>query len=398
MASTFPQFSMTLESLAEASGLSRGLLLTGDTVKACAIIFAMLVSGFVYNRAGMRKTFVFSILASVLPQFLLPAVRSPAVFFILKILQGLGPVIFPVFLVIIMNRIGAKNRGLAMAVFNGIFYCGGGIGGALAGFVIVKSGWRASYYVPAWIMIALGCLWLFFVREAPPGERPLPSPGPGEPEAGAGNPRKLPAADPKIWLLGLGFLATTWSVQAISVDMPVFGAFLGFDEGEIGRVLSGVTVAMLASCLFSGRIADSVALRARRRDRARILVLLSGYVLTLFSLILLIVLDNSRFFVFFITAFLFTAGASWGLGVFYSILPEIYDRKRVPLVTGITGGIGDIGMPAAPFVVGVLFGLRGAWDRGWAFCAAVTGISILALGALLCMLPGSGRDESRQDG
>ena len=76
---------------------------------------------------------------------------------------------------------------------------------------------------------------------------------------------------------------------------------------------------------------------------------------------------------------LITFGGSWGLGAFYSILPEIYDKKTVPVATGITGGIGDAGMPVSPLVVGVFFGIRGLWNIGWSTCAIMAGISIFTI-------------------
>jgi hypothetical protein len=55
-------------------------------------------------------------------------------------------------------------------------------------------------------------------------------------------------------------------------------------------------------------------------------------------------------------------------------------------VTGISGGVGDAGMPAAPLVVGVLFGIRGFWGIGWGSCAAVAAVSLIAASLLMARL------------
>ena len=74
---------------------------------------------------------------------------------------------------------------------------------------------------------------------------------------------------------------------------------------------------------------------------------------------MLILLDLTSVGLFYATAFIFSFGGSWGLGTFYSILPEIFDEDRLPIITGLAGGAGDMGMPLAPLLVGVVFGARG---------------------------------------
>ena len=44
---------------------------------------------------------------------------------------------------------------------------------------------------------------------------------------------------------------------------------------------------------------------------------------------------------------------------------------------------GDMGMPAAPLLVGVIFGARGMWHLGWAVCIAIAALSLVACVLLL---------------
>ena len=64
-----------------------------------------------------------------------------------------------------MDVISERQAGLATAVFNGIFYSGGGIGGTLAGFFIAKSGWLSSYFALGIIELVIGVIWLFTVKD-----------------------------------------------------------------------------------------------------------------------------------------------------------------------------------------------------------------------------------------
>jgi MFS family permease len=112
--------------------------------------------------------------------------------------------------------------------------------------------------------------------------------------------------------------------------------------------------------------------------------MLGGYVFALAALGFLIFANTAaNIAVFGVSSFLFTFGAAWGLGVFYSILPELFDQEKVPLATGLTGGVGDMGMPLAPFFVGAVFGIRGLWRAGWLLCAFVLVLSIAAIMILL---------------
>ena len=87
--------------------------------------------------------------------------------------------------------------------------------------------------------------------------------------------------------------------------------------------------------------------------------------------------DLTNFGVFFALTFLLTFFGAWGLGVFYSILPEMFRPDEVSSVTGIAGGLADLGMPIGPTVVGVIFGAGGRWDLGWYSCGAIALVGIL---------------------
>ena len=188
---------------------------------------------------------------------------------------------------------------------------------------------------------------------------------------------------PVVWLLIIGFISTTFVIQAITVDMPLFSEWLGYNETETARVTTAVTFGLLASCLISGKISDMVAARMRNKSRARIIVMAVGPLIIILSSLMLITLDLSSLGLFSVTAFLFSFGGSWGLGTFYSILPEIFDDDTLPIVTGLSGGAGDMGMPAAPLLVGVIFGARGMWHMGWAVCIVIAILSLLACFVLL---------------
>ncbi|NLD19073.1 MAG: MFS transporter [Clostridiales bacterium] len=379
ISAAFPQFSMTVTTLAQETGLSEEFLLTGDTIKSASIVLAMLCSGFIYKKFGAKITFIFALVCNTIPQFLLPFISSASIFMALKIIQGFASVIFPVFLLIIIDAISEKQSGLATAIFNGIFYSGGGIGGTLAGFFIAKHGWISSYFSLGIIAVVIGVIWLLTVKDTSKAsvsaEKKLDN------ASGGISPLQL-LKMPVVWLLIISFISTTFVIQAITVDLPLFSQWLGYDDITTGKLSTAVTIGLLTACLVSGRISDIVALRMSNKAKARILVMAIGPIIIAISSLLLIFADLSSFSLFYFAAFLFSFGGSWGFGTFYSILPEIFDDDTLPIVTGFVGGVGDLGMPAAPLLVGVIFGAKGMWHLGWAACIV---IAILSLSACLML-------------
>jgi predicted MFS family arabinose efflux permease len=164
LSATFPQFSMTVLEISKKTGLGEAFLLSGDTIKSATIVLAMLCSGFFYKKIGGWKTVLIGLLCIIVPQFLLPYTPSAFVFILFKALQGFSSIMFPVFLLTIMEAIKEEQSGIATAVFNGIFYSGGGIGGTIAGILTSRFGWLSSYFVIGTVELILGIIWLISIK------------------------------------------------------------------------------------------------------------------------------------------------------------------------------------------------------------------------------------------
>lgn len=390
ISASFPQFSMTVSRVATQTGLSECFLLTTDTIKSATIVVAMLCSGYLYKRFGVKITFIISLVCTVLPQFVIPYTTSPILFVLWKAIQGFSSVIFPVFLLLIMDVINERKAGLATAIFNGIFYSGGGIGGTLAGIFIAKTGWLSSYYAIGIIELVIGILWLFTIKSPTSSKsNNLEDDNSAnlEPDTLSANPERFAALTllrmPIVWLLIVAFISTTFVIQAITVDLPLFSEWLGYDDLSSGKINTAVTIGLLASCVVSGQISDMVTNRMTNKGRARILVMAIGPILIIIASLMLIILDLTNFSLFYFVAFLFSFGGSWGLGTFYSVLPEIFDENKLPIITGLAGGAGDMGMPLAPLFVGVVFGANGMWKCGWAVCIVIATLSMISCIILL---------------
>jgi len=366
----FPQSSMTAAYLAEAMGISQEAVLVGDTIKTVGIVLAMMLSGVACQKLGLRKVFLISMAAVVFPLAATPHVHSLAVLYVLKLIQGFSSLVFPLFLILIMDWIAEKDRGLSTAIYTGVFYGGAGIGGTFSGFIIERFGWQASFYALALLQALVSALWLLTVREK---EKPAQAE-----EAGAPVPFGPMLKNPLVWLLVVSFIATTWSVQAISVDMPLFGTALGYSDLETGKLMSAITIGIVAACMVSGKLSDLLAARRRNKAAARLLTLAIGCAVVVAAVAALLLADLSSFSTFYALVLFFSFGAAWGLGSFYCILPELFDDETVSIATGFIGGCGDVGMTLGPVGVGILCGVRGLWSLGWSLCAIIAAASLAA--------------------
>lgn len=387
MTASFPQFTMIVGEYAEQLHSSKEFLLFTDTVRSISIMVAMLISGPVYQRMGLKKTFVAAIASMLLPQIFMPYITSAAVVLLLKIVQGFCAVIFPIFLITIMSWMDKSNSGTATAVFNGIFYGGSGIGAAVAGFTISALGWKPSFYVIALMTLIPSVLWFFTVKEKRtvlPGD---PSEGNVPAETSSSGKVSSDGKDrtfqelvrsPGIWALIVCLFSTIWMVQVLSVDLPLYGSALQYDAEAVGLFMSSLAVGIFLACVISGRISDYFSQKSKDPATARLIVFSIGPVLSILSILLLLVIDKSSFPLFYSAILLLSFSSAWGLGAFYCILPEIMEPRKVEYATGLIGGIADIGMPVGPLLFGVVFGVKGLWTGAWISCIAVCLISAFA--------------------
>lgn len=378
MTAAFPQFTMVVGDLSKQMNTTEEYLLLSDTIKAFAIMAGMFCSGVVYNRFGLKKTFLISLACMVIPQVIFPFLTSTTLLMPLKIIQGFSAMIFPVFILIIMEWIREAQHGIATAVFNGIFYGGAGIGATIYGLIISEFGWKASFFLGSLMTLIPGIIWILTVKEKGSG---------GESkeevvckEVAISSVVKLP----EVWLLTIAFLSTIWMLQVLTVDIPLWSQYLGYDSAQSGVAMSAVTIGIFGASLISGRVSDCISSKAQNRGAARLKVMLAGPIATIAGIGIIPFLGLQSFPVFFIAVLILSFGCAWGLGAFYCILPELMKGKALKLATGFIGGTADLGMPIGPLVVGVVFGIKGMWNLAEISCVLVAALS--AAGCLMMII------------
>jgi MFS family permease len=382
------QFSATLAQVAEQVGTTEATVAFVDALKYFLSVGAVLTAPYLIKKCGKRAVFAAGCLVFLIPQVWMPFNGNFALFVILKSMQGLCVILFPLFLVMIAERCAPRDIGLATAILTGFTYAGGPAGGMIAGLCLATAGWRASFHAISVAMLAAVLFSvLMFTKGAPAGEE---SPEPGARAADSGKDYRFVVRNRLTWLLVLAFFPTIWTVQSIWSDMIPFGRGLGFSETEMGGVMSVSALSILAASLLSGKVSDLAvsrlpASRGPGRLRRRVSVFSLGTVLIMAGVAVLLSSDlrppNTALFNF--VVFSLSFGAAWGLGSFYSIFPEYFKGGEVSAANGFIGGLADMGMPASPMFMAVVGIGMGHWNLAWASCAVIAAAGLVFSAVIL---------------
>ena len=372
-AASASQFSTTLAPLALKLGVTEDAIALSDPLKSAVVVAAMLMAPTVIKKCGWRLVYILSLLSFLIPQSLMPYAPTYNAFLGLKALQGLSALMFPLFLALIMEWNESHHMGLATSIFTGIFYAGGAIGGTIAGFATIYSGWAFSYHILSIMMTLLSAVFLLTVssKQAKPIDESQPQ--------NKGAYRSV-VQNKLTWFLVIAFLPTIWTIQAIWADMVPFGLGLGYSDAETGGIMGISAVAILIAALLSGKASDLFSNRSTHRLNARIKVLSVGTVFIALGVLAMFVIDmrSPGLLAFNTVTFLLSFGAAWGLGAFYCIIPEVYEGEQVTVANGFIGGVADMAMPMSPIVMAIVGIGMNRWHLAWLSCVGVCLVGLWA--------------------
>ena len=373
------QFSMVVDDLAEIFEVNKSIILTTDTVRAVCLVAAMFFGGIISNRLGLKKTMALGISFQVIPQLLMPlaiSIKSLPMLFLLKGLQGLNAMAFPLYISSIVMWMSSKYIALATAIFNGSFAAGSGIGAFIAGKIIPAFGVSASFTVIGAACGILAVPALILTHEKAEDRRIRREP---VKRKGSYIPiMRMPAT----WFLILALTANTWVTQSVTVDMSVFTAGMGFGYSERGSLMLWVSIITVGSSIAAGAVSDYFAAKSDKPLNARIAVMSIGYVLSFAASMFIVRSAGSGFVPLALTTCTMIFGASWAGGVFWSLPRLVYGSDDQVMGTAFCSGASNIPNPIAPLVVGVVLGGRGLWQLGWGTCAVISLLSLASLFAL----------------
>ena len=269
-----------------------------------------------------------------------------------------------------------KKRGL----MTGITMAGIGVGTMiippLASRLISEHGWRNSYVVIGFMVLAVVVSAAQFLRRDPAQKRQLPY-GHNEVSSVSLNPKVAGVSlqeamrTRQLWLVCGAYLCFGLSLQAIMVHIVPHATELGISATVAANILVAIGGLSIVGRIVIGSTSDRIGSR---------LALIIGFILMTAALGWLLVADEMWKFYLFAAVFGFAYG---GLGSMQSPLAaELFGLSAHGAILGvIIFGI-TIGGAIGPIMAGGIFDIRGSYDLAFLVCIIISIIG-LVLTALL---------------
>jgi OPA family sugar phosphate sensor protein UhpC-like MFS transporter len=276
-------FSVSKQTLRGELGLSETDLGLIDTAYLGAYSFGQFASGWLGDQIGARRLLAIGLLGSSLACAAFGASSSAllfgAAYFANGLFQATG---WPGTTRAIAEWTTPRNRGTVMAFWSTCYQVGGVAAGWLAGSLLVRFGWRATFFGPALVLALMGGTIFLWLAPGPEQAAAL-----GTASAGSFDRRaEVRAAQlavvksPELWAYGSSYFFIKLIRYALLFWLPYYLS--------LTRGYAGDRAAIVASAFEVGGIVGVVALgtlsdRVRRLSRAR----LSAYSLLLLGVSLL---------------------------------------------------------------------------------------------------------------
>ena len=273
-------FSVSKKTLHDELGLSEATLGLIDTLYLAAYSLGQFASGWLGDRIGARRLIAIGSFGSALACAAFGASSSAllfgALFFVNGLFQATG---WPGTTRAMAEWTTPKNRGTVMAFWSTCYQVGGVAANWLSGSLLVRFGWRSSFFGPALVLALMAGVVLLWLAPAPAPAPAAPPPmaatAPLAPRATLELERRAEvraaqravAKNPELWAYGASYFFIKFIRYALLFWLPYY---LGISRGYPGDV-----AAMVASAFEVGGIVGVIAIgifsdRLRRFSRAGI--------------------------------------------------------------------------------------------------------------------------------
>lgn len=314
----------------------------GNTVIASVAItiFARLLTGWLCDRFGPRRTYSALLILGALPVMGIGLAHSYHSFLLFRLAIGLIGASFVITQYHTSVMFSRSIVGTANAVTAGWGNLGGGVTqwvmpllfAAFIGFGADKFlSWRVAMIVPGALMLVTGIAYYLFTEDTPDGRAFAPRTG--------GAPLWEAAADYRVWLLFLLYGAC-FGVE-ITVDNVAALYFKDCFHASLklaGLLASVIGMMNLFARALGGIAGDWAGSKAGLTGRVRLLgvtIFLEGLMMVLFSRLTILGLATVAFL-------LFGLFVCMACGVTFAVVPLIRPRA-VGSVSGIVGAGGNLG-------------------------------------------------------
>jgi DHA1 family multidrug resistance protein-like MFS transporter len=294
-------------------------------------------SGYVSSKFGYYKPMVFGLALTVMGNIMLVFVKDPVHLVFVRAVKGFGaPFFFAVSMTFIVNLFGAKKRGTAMGVFQGIEFIGTIIGSAVSGKLVQELGWQGGFI--AALALSVASLLLLVV---PPHIRKETVRGPTSKPLTMGEVVGV-LRNKTLMIMAAATLAEFIMTNGLIITIvPLFTrGTLGFTLADVGYVMGARSLGFVVAMFTMGSISDRVGRRPVLMfgmTATAILVVVMSFFSTFFTLAAVICIIG------------FTSGAIWIVGPVISA--EAVDPSQRGAAIGAYRTFFDLGSVIGPILM-----------------------------------------------
>jgi sugar phosphate permease len=254
-------FSVSKKTLHDELGLSEATLGLIDTLYLAAYSVGQFASGWLGDRIGARRLLAIGSFGSALACAAFGASSSAllfgGLFFVNGLFQATG---WPGTTRAMAEWTTPKNRGTVMAFWSTCYQVGGIAANWLAGSLLVRFGWRASFFGPALVLALMAGVVLLWLPPAPRTPPPASATAPLQAAATLELERRaevrvaqrLVMRNPELWAYGASYFFIKFIRYALLFWLPYY---LGISRGYAGDV-----AAMVASAFEVGGVVGVIAI------------------------------------------------------------------------------------------------------------------------------------------
>jgi OFA family oxalate/formate antiporter-like MFS transporter len=257
---TYYAWSVFVPALEHEFGWNRTQTSLVPTIDMVTLASMFLVGGFLQKRIGPRMVAAIGGLLYSLGLLLASRIHTLPMLYLtwgLMVGGGIG------FGYLVPITVGSKwfpnHRGLVNGLAIGIFAAGSGLFGPLAGLLVERIGWRATFQILAGVFFVFTMIGAYLLKDPPEGYA-----GPASKSTGAGRPRAhhldIPTAqvlrNPVFLTLWVAYaLGTTAGTMVISQLVP-FARSAGFNAKTAAFAITIGAIGSASGRFFSGWMSD----------------------------------------------------------------------------------------------------------------------------------------------
>lgn len=294
---------------------------------------------------------------------------------VLRLALGMAETVAPLASITYIRRsYPAQSLGLPTAVYFSGQMVGPALGSWVGSMLLAGFGWRIMFIATGLAALVWLAPWMIFAPGKLPAEQKHESAG-RMPSAGA------LVASPGFWTLTLSGFLLSYLFYFILSWMPTYLRLeRGFSTLEMGRIMLIAMLAMAASTLGGGYVADRLARKTESPMKVRLLFCALG--LTGAGLILLLHATHGKAWVL---PIFFVSISSSGIGnsSYWQLVQLASPGNLIGRVLGFLNMVGQLAGISAPLVTGWLLGPSNRFGVALAIagvCPLIAGLLLLATG------------------